>query len=483
MKIQKQNHFRGEGKKKKCRICITPSRRITDILSALCLFGMMSTIFANRRCWVDKDSKVKSPVSSLRPPAPLVASSNLTEIAGSQHTWVDKDSKVKSVSSGPPAPLVASSNPTEIAGSQHTHDSPALSVKLGKAIFKINRPSVTKHFKITNSSIAADTAKSLDFVIAAFPKTATSTVMRWLGDAERLFVPGEEQCQFPGGHRGGEKTWGSKGASALIEGLITHQIEHPDMKRGIKCPDMLEDLLFTDVYSKFFPNTDIIIGIRHPVLWFQSYYNYRVAELVNRGKNLDFPNANKLITSKEMDGVSGDRANFVPSLSKLGKTQLGPEELQLLANMTVLKERNDEKKVAVMKYLEMIGSSRPSLGKVFLYDIAQLSDKNEERATKFRSDFAAFLKLEDTTLPPPSTTVNANRAGSSAYKEQKLDICEDVYIDLRTKLLQHGKDMSEWLLEYFLESEDVHVSDKEYLTSILKEYSVDPCLENSSMQS
>jgi len=350
--------------------------------------------------------------------------------------------------------------------------------QIGRTSFETNHPTISDRYNDVNTSIATETEKSLDFVVAAFPKTGTSTMMVWLGEnksdnATNIFVPMEEQCQFPG-VRGGEIAWGDNKASSLVAGLIAHHNKHPDMKRGIKCPDILETDLFTDIYSVFFKSTDIIVGIRHPVRWFESYYNYRAVVLANHGQ-YEFPSPNSLMESTMFNGVSGDRANFALPLSKLGKTKLGPGELKLLANMTVVK-RIDERKNAVIDYLEMIKSNRPNLGRVFLYDVEQLGDENVARATQFRNDLAAFLKLGN-SLPPPGAT-NTNK-DESPYK---IDICSDIYTNLRSTLLQHGKEMSEWLLEYFIESDDVFVSDKDFVKNILRAYSEDPCQENLDMQ-
>jgi hypothetical protein len=63
----------------------------------------------------------------------------------------------------------------------------------------------------------------------------------------------------------------------------------------------------------------IIVGVRHPVSWFQSYYNYRVIEIHDKNVVIQPPTAESLIGSKSWMGVSTDGARFELGLMQLGK--------------------------------------------------------------------------------------------------------------------------------------------------------------------
>jgi hypothetical protein len=55
---------------------------------------------------------------------------------------------------------------------------------------------------------------------------------------------------------------------------VTEESSTQVVRRGIKCPGDLENTpLAMRNYEKFFPKTNYIVGIRHPVLWFESFYN------------------------------------------------------------------------------------------------------------------------------------------------------------------------------------------------------------------
>jgi hypothetical protein len=47
-------------------------------------------------------------------------------------------------------------------------------------------------------------------------------------------------------------------------------------KRGYKAPRDITNANALTAFATYFPTTRLIIGVRHPVLWFQSFYNYRV---------------------------------------------------------------------------------------------------------------------------------------------------------------------------------------------------------------
>jgi hypothetical protein len=44
----------------------------------------------------------------------------------------------------------------------------------------------------------------------------------------------------------------------------------------IKCPKDLESKFALPLYEKYFPDIKFIVNVRHPVKWFQSFYNFRV---------------------------------------------------------------------------------------------------------------------------------------------------------------------------------------------------------------
>lgn len=132
-----------------------------------------------------------------------------------------------------------------------------------------------------------DNDKELDFAIIGFPKTGTSFLLELLHRHPQVVVPPREFCQIF--HSDGEDKLrqflndgsGDDGVNDIEQ--TDHDTEEKgenqiiDRKYGIKCPTMaraplgLQRLVDLSKTNK----TKLIVGVRHPVWFFQSFYNYR----------------------------------------------------------------------------------------------------------------------------------------------------------------------------------------------------------------
>lgn len=110
--------------------------------------------------------------------------------------------------------------------------------------------------------------------------------------------------------------------------------------------------------------------------------------------------------------------------------------------------------------------------KVFLYSSDQLQDKNATRQSIFRHDLKEFLRLEkplvDFNRVPK---VNAN---TETYPEY-IDICEPKFLKIRQTLLASGRKSRDWILNKFIKSSDVTVSNLAFFEENLKDWGKDPC--------
>ena len=104
-------------------------------------------------------------------------------------------------------------------------------------------------------------------------------MMRFL-HTNSSFVPGREICLF---------NWKKQKDIQRYRTLVSQFSEkYPSQKIGIKCPSTLEHFDFYDNVNTYFSdsNTRYIVGIRHPIEWFESFYNFRVN---NVSQMLDVP--------------------------------------------------------------------------------------------------------------------------------------------------------------------------------------------------
>lgn len=238
---------------------------------------------------------------------------------------------------------------------------------------------------------------------------------------------------------------------------------------GFKSPEILMSQSYIHNMVKHFPYTDFILSTRHPILHFQSLYNFKFRPEKYHGKRRPDPIA--LIGScghqcvkncvpkdarqygKKNKGilksVCTDKALFHYGLSRIMLTPMNTtEELDLLDN-------NDWSTHQQFK------------GRVFLTEIGQLGDKNETRKADFTRGLEDFL-----TLTP----------GSFEWKEKAnvgnvkyIDICDAEHKPVRDRLLEIGTNASKWILTYFMNSPRVVVANRDHMIELITAWQTDPC--------
>ena len=338
----------------------------------------------------------------------------------------------------------------------------------------------------------------IDIFVIGFSKTGTTTIMQWLTTPES-FMANFEQCKYV-------NMYGRKIKFYQHNILKRAKRKHPDTIVGLKCPISMRTGVFEYTYSKLLPKIDLIIGLRHPVRWFESYYNYR---LINTKNQKYIPLAHELIGSKCNLGMNWwictDAAKFAIAMAKMGKTKMNQDEIDLLLDMA----GSDKQRRGFEIYLNH--PERVKLqNRVFVYDIEQLSDKNKTRLEIFGSDLARFVGLKGELPPPPVYNKNAVTENVEDKKHRRLEeeddsiadnneilgslkeneeleltqrnkglrinICDQQFEDLREILIADAKKTTEWLTDYFLaDGHNVFVSDMDFLLEIIKSWNEDPC--------
>lgn len=311
-------------------------------------------------------------------------------------------------------------------------------------------------------NITGDPSWLLNLAIIGFPKTGTSTLMHYLHMSSQVHVFDEERCEM-----------GYNQHVKLIESLY-NDIPPGDVIRGIKCPRDLEIPFALKNYETYFHETDFMVGVRHPVEWFESFYNFRVHNL------FPMPPPDMLLgrCTRRHQGLCTFRGNFHLFLANLGKTNI--------ANNTHEQELIPEQYRTAIKPKQL-------KGRVFMWDISQLKNTGQNNTTtdgdngpyrhsnfQFRKDLQHFLRLEEPL--PEMIWVKPGYAHQNStildhIDSKKIDICDFKYFKLRDILLKQGKLAAQWIRDYFLEAEGVFVSQKEYFVNVvLKSWEQDPCI-------
>lgn len=295
-------------------------------------------------------------------------------------------------------------------------------------------PQLDNLIEKTSQKIITDVQFILDFAIIAHPKTATSNLQNWFRSHPEIQMHENENHAL------------AKGNPAELVSNLYDLKPGWTYKRGYKAPrDLIigESLHAIDTY---WPTTKLIVGLRHPVLWFESFYNFRV----HNGHKMPPPETLIGKLKRGMVGVATDESKFHLHLDNLGKTSHSSDELKLLS-------WGNEKKVDLQRMRNP----------VFLYEVNQLRDTNETRAAMFSSDLKNYLSLK-IDFQPIST-----KRGPKYTKA--IEICESKHTNLRQELMKNSRESSTWIRKYFLSNPDVSVSSPDYFDSLLGSWMVDPC--------
>jgi hypothetical protein len=240
---------------------------------------------------------------------------------------------------------------------------------------------------------------------------------------------------------------------------------NPNLLRGYKSPNDIGDVRPIRLLREFFPETKLLIGLRHPILMMQSFYNFRI----QNGYDM-IPFEHIQIGTKPKHHAAGmNRAEYHNDLANLGKTNMTNAELKLFS-------------VERKRKLEKGGYQPKSPNKVFLYDTTQLNDKNKTRQAHFLRDLENYLGLTQ-ELPPPLHFVPGKKVSSEKQKARdakKINVCDEKYAKKREALIKIGTSAQKWILVYFLASPDVMVSNPEHFRQVLESYQFDPCLEKET---
>jgi hypothetical protein len=291
----------------------------------------------------------------------------------------------------------------------------------------------------------------LDFFIAGFPKCGTTSSLFAFNNNEETSIGKSEQCAVSSAGITDEAAWHA------LDTELANLSQDPSVKRGIKCPIGLENARSIDRIDQHSPEAKLLIGVRHPIKYFQSYYNYRITEIYDHNLPMDnIPPIESLIGKHEWKGVSTDSARFELYLMQLGKT-----------NMSV----RDFAELKGRPYLAV----KPNYFKIFLYTISQMEDEVAERKENFRDQMRKFLGLKK----PLPVIARANKnvyVGKKAHKET-IDICDSKYDALRALLVEQGKETQRWIRDEFIQSPDVVVGNKDHFLAMLDTWSHDPCRE------
>jgi len=339
----------------------------------------------------------------------------------------------------------------------------------------------------------------LDFGIIGFPKCGTTTMMKWLNMHDQIAVITKEIMALQKIHPVG------------IIRHVANYLPEGQYRRGYKSPSDVEDGRAMNKLGIHYPKTKLLVGLRHPVLWFESFYNHRIQNgntMPNLVEELSKPNAEKTMKNfcgGNWNGACFPRANFHSSLVKWGKTPLlsvGNSNKDYNSYFDAGYDREAEWKLFSKKEKRKlqndVNNTKISPNPIFLYDVSQLhippstSDAGDEEKgnQKHYDDFVLSLQeflgvpKNVSVMPPmikesPGRTQGINATEQKRLQSLKIDLCDEELALARKWLIEIGADVAEWITNYFSKSpHGVYFGGgTAHFLKILESYGKDPCPE------
>jgi len=289
----------------------------------------------------------------------------------------------------------------------------------------------------------------MDFAIVGFPKCGTTTVEANLGYLAP--IPITDVCAPP--HQ------------TVYYSYMNWPKDHGEEKilRGTKCPAFIQGTWLTK-WSEHLPRTKLIVGVRHPILWFQSFWNMQAGNHLTIFAEGDPYKITKPCMDAKGDGCRNGcparqllcmhRGRFHLALASLGKTTLSDEERQLLAPDNVdggMNLQNHKIKNPIFVY------EQKTLGEDYVWE-----------------EMANYLGVDSIPHDKRENSHGRNRG-------LEINFCDDKYDDFRAMMMPISYNVSVWLQDYLVpagkdeSSKDVVIARPDTFSKLVEEYKVDPC--------
>jgi len=203
---------------------------------------------------------------------------------------------------------------------------------------------------------------------------------------------------------------------------------------------------------------------------YESLYNFRIQNLPEADTPFIMPLEGIGECKDNSQGVCTDHSNFAQWMYRMGKTLSPfPTETEKL----LLKDKSPQ----------FAQKAKVTRNPVFVMELSQLIDTDVTRKQQLKNDLKTYLGLsQDLEENPVAVPGKKWPAEVQAIKTQrKMNICQDQYLPLREELMRMARLSSKWILESFVESDDVFVSSPDFFEQAMLKWMVDPCEERNLM--
>ena len=325
----------------------------------------------------------------------------------------------------------------------------------------------------------------LDFAVVGFGKCGTTTLLQWLQEKAEPSTSGSlvrapnYEAQFLVNQR----------PAQLVRKMYQFAIEEQEAReahkllpnekivKGFKNPSDIRRPKSRALLTKYWPQTPLVVTVRHPVEWLVSIYNYFKIEKGRHSANIT---ATDMLApgGRDEDGntphfVSTAKGEFHAILAEVGKTPL----IEDSPEWDLLRPWLNPTHASQLRHHRMPNP-------IFFMEMKQLADSNTSRAKQFANDLEAFLGLPPNHLPPAlHVRPNTDRVKLKTTDHLKMDICRPEFAPVLEEMVSIARSASLWFRQYFIPSPDVTVSSPEYIHELLEAWMVDPCEDKAKKYS
>jgi hypothetical protein len=300
--------------------------------------------------------------------------------------------------------------------------------------------------------VIGDVQFLFDFAICGFAKAGTSSLLMSLERHPETRMESKEWFSF------------FRNQARGVESMYQMVKKQGGGVMGYKNPHDIQYPSVLKFYRTHAPQAKLLVTIRHPVTWFNSFYNYRVVNnelwsIRGHPNNLTINDSSLKGKASYVNAASGA---FHRYLAHLGKTPLDKNERELLNGFL-----GDD---------ELIGQPPLVPNPVFLMEMRQLGDSNSTRSFQLVKDLQTTLGLQQ-PIESITHTNSFQQAAKKPRAQQKnvMDICKDEFLPIREEMMHVARNASLWIREYFIKSSNVTVSSPEYFEELMESWMHDPC--------
>jgi hypothetical protein len=311
--------------------------------------------------------------------------------------------------------------------------------------------------KIINKSFNNHTDHLLQFAIIGFGKCGTTSVLKWLQTHPEIAVLPVENFDLM--HHQPDQ---------LIEKLT--QLPSNKLK-GYKSPVDVTLPHVLQYLTQYFPHAKLIVGVRHPVHWFASLYNFRLQQQRSPLSRTTLPPPDELVgacvaSARNTCTYKGEFALFLRQLGKTKQPHIVTEFERRMYRGAHLEPPNTTTVIEE----STIRVSNP----IFIYEIRELED-HPELVSQALTDFLGLSTPLSSKIPILNQQKRPSSLTNSASSDvTRINICE--HRRVRFELMRIARSSSVWIRNYFLAApESSHIVRLPHFSSYVKDWMMDPC--------